>query len=56
MSATADVPTATRRGSSSPRRSDSRGSTLLREHFDVDTGFDWSREQLASGSATTTGS
>ena len=29
------------------------GVDLLREHFDVDLGFDWSDEELPSASATT---
>ena len=32
------------------------GLALLREHFEVETGFDWSVEQLADGSVSSTGS
>ena len=35
------------RGCSSRRRSATPGVELLREHFDVDLGFDWSDEELA---------
>ena len=31
------------------------GIEALREHFDVDLGYDWSRRSSPSASATTTG-
>jgi len=47
MSATTSAPTATRPRVLVAEKIGQSGIDLLSEHFDVDTGFDWSREELA---------
>ena len=47
MSATTSAPTATRPRVLVAENIGQSGIDLLSEHFDVDTGFDWSREELA---------